>query len=83
MHVPNDPEKASIPCPICQEKFTTVYHGEAEEFVWMDAVKVGDRVYHATCHAEVSKNNDKANAAAAKKRKAEVCYLTSSDISHR
>lgn len=73
--VPNDPEKASLSCPICQEKFETVYHAEAEEFVWMDAIEVGDRVYHASCHAEVSKNNEKSSMAAAKKRKAEV-YIT-------
>lgn len=42
-------------CPICQEKFETVWHEEAQEWVWMDATKVGPRVYHASCHDEVSK----------------------------
>ena len=27
---------------------------EAQEWVWMDAVKVGDRVYHASCHREAT-----------------------------
>ena len=29
---------------------------EAQEFVWMDAKKVGDRIYHASCFAEASKD---------------------------
>lgn len=27
-----------------------------EEFVWMDAVKLGERIYHASCHAEARKS---------------------------
>ena len=51
--VPSDQQLASLPCPICQEKFDTVWNDEAQDFVWMDAVKVGGRVYHASCHSEV------------------------------
>lgn len=29
---------------------------EAQEFVWMDAKQIGGRIYHASCHAEVSKD---------------------------
>ena len=29
---------------------------EAQEFVWMDAKKVGDRIYHASCYAEATKD---------------------------
>lgn len=29
---------------------------EAQEFVWMDAKEVGGRIYHATCHAEATKD---------------------------
>jgi pre-mRNA cleavage complex 2 protein Pcf11 len=29
---------------------------EAQEFVWMDAKKVGDRIYHASCFAEATKD---------------------------
>lgn len=52
-------------CPICQDKFETVWHDEAQEWVWMDAVKVGSRVYHASCHREVSSATAAATAAAA------------------
>lgn len=46
---------ATQACPICQERFETVWHDEAQEWVWMDAVRSGGRVYHASCHEEVSK----------------------------
>ena len=54
--VPADTALASLPCPICQEKFITSWNDEAQDFVWMDAVKIGARVYHASCHAEVKKD---------------------------
>ncbi|GAB7352940.1 hypothetical protein MBLNU459_g3519t2 [Dothideomycetes sp. NU459] len=46
---------ANASCPICQERFDTVWHDEAQEWVWMDAVKVGGRAFHASCHHEVTK----------------------------
>lgn len=46
---------ANVACPICQEKFETVWHDEAQEWVWMDATKVGGRAFHASCHQEVTK----------------------------
>lgn len=52
IRVPDDTRLKASVCPICQEKFQTSWLDEAQEFVWMDAVKVGDRVFHATCHAE-------------------------------
>ena len=52
--VPEDPSQANLSCPICQDKFETVWNGDAQEWVWMDAIRVGEKVYHATCHAEVN-----------------------------
>ncbi|KFY73211.1 hypothetical protein V499_06694 [Pseudogymnoascus sp. VKM F-103] len=52
--VPDDPELANSLCPICQEKFEMKWLDE--EFVWMDAVKIGERIYHASCHAEARKS---------------------------
>lgn len=59
--VPNDPAMANTTCPICQEKFETVWHDEAQEWVWMDAVKIGGRIYHASCHAEASRDGGSGN----------------------
>jgi pre-mRNA cleavage complex 2 protein Pcf11 len=53
------PTDASLhaPCPICQEKFdqNMKWHIEANDFVWMDAVNVNGKIYHATCWDEYSK----------------------------
>lgn len=43
-------------CPICQEELKYQWHEETEEFVFMDAKQVGPRIYHASCHAEASKD---------------------------
>ncbi|KAI9834495.1 MAG: hypothetical protein M1826_002649 [Phylliscum demangeonii] len=56
--VPNEPNVANTTCPICQERFETVWHDEAQEWVWMDAVKIGGRAYHATCHAEAARDGN-------------------------
>ncbi|KAI5862352.1 hypothetical protein GGS23DRAFT_610526 [Durotheca rogersii] len=54
--VPDDPRSTSAVCPICQEKFSTMWLDEAQEFVWQDAFKVGERVYHVSCHKEATKD---------------------------
>ncbi|KAK3069345.1 hypothetical protein LTS18_000355, partial [Coniosporium uncinatum] len=51
--VPEDVGLQNQICPICQEKFETVWERETQQPVWMNAVKVGGRTYHATCYAEV------------------------------
>ncbi|KAF2878311.1 hypothetical protein BDV95DRAFT_478930 [Massariosphaeria phaeospora] len=53
--VPQDPTLLHAPCPICQEKFDPRWLVEANDFVWMDATKVGGKIYHATCWEEYSK----------------------------
>jgi pre-mRNA cleavage complex 2 protein Pcf11 len=40
------------------------WHKELEQPVWKDAIKVGDKYYHATCYAEVKKGNAAAAALA-------------------
>ena len=54
--VPSDNALASLPCPICQEKFVVSRKEDIQDFVWMDAIKIGNRVYHASCHAELKKD---------------------------
>ena len=55
--MPDDPALANSLCPICQEKFEIKWLDDAQEFVWMDAKKVGgDRIYHASCYAEATKD---------------------------
>lgn len=47
---------------ICQDKFTTRYDGEF--WVWDDAVKVGNKYYHASCYADAMKGQALAQAVA-------------------
>ncbi|KAI1083911.1 hypothetical protein F5B20DRAFT_357687 [Whalleya microplaca] len=54
--VPDDPVLANSVCPICQEKFETRWLDDAQEFVWPDAIKVGERIFHASCHKEATKD---------------------------
>ena len=44
-------------CPICQERFETLWLDEMQEFVWGDAVDVGGRVFHKSCRDEVSRDS--------------------------
>ena len=53
--VPADQVLANQPCPICQEKFIASYNDEVSDWVWMDAVQIGPRIYHASCHSEIKK----------------------------
>jgi pre-mRNA cleavage complex 2 protein Pcf11 len=90
--VPDDPMLANAVCPICQEKFETRWLDDAQEFVWPDAIRVGDRIYHASCHREATggsgavaalygnnNNNHSRNTPepVLGKRKAEVCTHSS------
>lgn len=56
VRVPSD-TSTHAPCPICQEKFdpNMKWHSDANDFVWMDAVNISGRIYHATCWEEYSK----------------------------
>lgn len=56
---PLDPIAASEPCPICQEKFQSVWHEEAEVWVFMNAVEKEGRIFHATCLQEVRPSENK------------------------
>jgi pre-mRNA cleavage complex 2 protein Pcf11 len=49
------PEGTNKDCPICQERFETTWLDSVQDFVWMDAIRVGPRVFHASCSQEVSK----------------------------
>jgi pre-mRNA cleavage complex 2 protein Pcf11 len=52
--VPDDSSRVNSICPICQERFEMKWLDEAQEFVWIDTVKIGERVYHASCHREAA-----------------------------
>ncbi|QKX64318.1 uncharacterized protein TRUGW13939_11492 [Talaromyces rugulosus] len=55
LRAPNDVALRNAPCPICQEKFESTWSEDVQDWIWQDALKVGNRVYHASCYAEVTK----------------------------
>ncbi|EED15048.1 mRNA cleavage factor complex component Pcf11, putative [Talaromyces stipitatus ATCC 10500] len=56
IRAPNDVALRNAPCPICQEKFESTWSEDVQDWIWQDALKVGNRVYHASCYAEVTKD---------------------------
>ncbi|EGO02188.1 hypothetical protein SERLA73DRAFT_159205 [Serpula lacrymans var. lacrymans S7.3] len=52
--VPPGDEAKSISCPICKETLKSEFLEDDEDWVWKNAVKKDDRIFHATCHAEAS-----------------------------
>ncbi|CEJ54707.1 hypothetical protein PMG11_01003 [Penicillium brasilianum] len=56
IRAPNDAALRNTPCPICQEKFESTWSEDVQDWIWQDAIKVGSRVYHASCYAEVTKD---------------------------
>ncbi|PKS06968.1 hypothetical protein jhhlp_005564 [Lomentospora prolificans] len=60
IRVPDPASGISKVCPICQEQFENKWLDSAQEWVWLDAKMVGNRAYHASCHAEATKDRDRA-----------------------
>lgn len=50
--VPEPGSGVNAVCPICQDRFENKWLDTAQEWVWLDAVLVGGRAYHASCHRE-------------------------------
>lgn len=70
IRAPNDATLRSTPCPICQEKFESTWSEEEQDWIWRDAVRVGSRVFHGSCYAEVTKTGTPESVLG--KRKAEA-----------
>ncbi|KAF5133775.1 putative protein C4G9.04c [Metarhizium anisopliae] len=56
--VPDPASGINNVCPICQERFENKWLDTAQEWVWLDAVLVGNRAYHASCHAEATRDRE-------------------------
>jgi pre-mRNA cleavage complex 2 protein Pcf11 len=46
----DDPGVVTKPCPICKELFKSEWSEDEEEWIWKNAVKVGEVYYHGSCH---------------------------------
>jgi hypothetical protein len=58
--IPNDPHLKGLPCPIDQEPFVSFWSDELQEFIWTDAIQIGDRIYHASCYRQAMADRAKA-----------------------
>ncbi|KAI0796733.1 hypothetical protein C8Q75DRAFT_742075 [Abortiporus biennis] len=52
--VPPGDEATTLSCPICKEPLKSEFIEDDEEWVWRNAIKKDDKIYHATCHAEAA-----------------------------
>jgi pre-mRNA cleavage complex 2 protein Pcf11 len=59
VRAPSDPALRNAPCPIDQEPFRSEWSEEVQDFIWKDAIRVGNRFYHASCYREATKDRDK------------------------
>jgi len=50
--VPPGDEAKHVTCPICKEVFKSEFNEDDEEWIWKNALRFDDKIYHATCHAE-------------------------------
>lgn len=81
LSVPADLQLRNAPCPVCQEKFKQQYLDDEQDFVWMDAINVNDKIYHTTCYeeaygssAQVDIKRNTPEPSVLGKRKAEVSF---------
>ncbi|TRM66435.1 hypothetical protein BD626DRAFT_487743 [Schizophyllum amplum] len=51
--IPVGDETKPLTCPVCYDAFKTEFLEDEEEWVWTNAMKDGETLYHATCHAEL------------------------------
>ncbi|KAM0425237.1 hypothetical protein ACHAPT_009554 [Fusarium lateritium] len=56
--VPEPSRGINTVCPICQDRFENKWLDTAQEWVWLDTVLVGNRAYHASCHAEATRDRE-------------------------
>lgn len=54
--VPTNKHLESLPCPICREKFSSEWADDVEAWVWMNAIEVKNRIFHAICYAETEQS---------------------------
>lgn len=58
MAVPDPASGVNNVCPICQDRFENKWLDTAQEWVWLDAVLVGGRAFHASCHDEATRDRE-------------------------
>lgn len=52
--IPPGDEAKSVHCPVCKESLKSEFREDDEEWIWLNAIRVKDKIYHATCHSELA-----------------------------
>ncbi|KAH7105676.1 hypothetical protein BKA62DRAFT_690526 [Auriculariales sp. MPI-PUGE-AT-0066] len=50
--VPPGEEAQPVQCPICKEYLKSEFQEDDEEWIWRNAIRLQEKIYHATCHAD-------------------------------
>lgn len=58
VRTPSNPAYRNATCPIDQEPFKSEWSADIQDFIWRDAIKVGDKYYHASCYREAMKTKE-------------------------
>ncbi|KAF9963230.1 hypothetical protein BGZ70_007547 [Mortierella alpina] len=73
-------------CSVCKEKFTKVWNEPEEEWSYKNATVIDKMIYHATCHADLVRSNQRqaalAEAAAAVAAAAATASATSTNTTN-
>lgn len=58
IEVPSIPAADDITacCGLCQEKFAKFFDQEQEEWMYRDAIRVNQQLYHSTCYRDIADN---------------------------
>ncbi|TRM67706.1 hypothetical protein BD626DRAFT_479581 [Schizophyllum amplum] len=62
--IPSGEEALPTSCPICKETLKSEFLEDDEEWVWRNAVRKDDKLYHSTCFAEASASKSKTSIVA-------------------
>ncbi|CAO3574384.1 unnamed protein product [Mortierella alpina] len=68
-------------CSICKEKFTKVWNEPEEEWSYKNATVIDKMIYHATCHADLVRSNQRQAALAEAAAVAAAAAITASATS--
>ncbi|KAL2891379.1 hypothetical protein HOO65_010737 [Ceratocystis lukuohia] len=56
--VPDPTEGVNTTCSICADKFVNKWLDSAQEWVWLDTMRVGNKAYHASCYNEAFRSRN-------------------------
>ncbi|KAL5615117.1 hypothetical protein BROUX41_005176 [Berkeleyomyces rouxiae] len=56
--VPDPSEGVNTTCSICADSFVNKWLDSAQEWVWLDTLRIGNKAYHASCYNEAFRSRN-------------------------